>query len=162
MSVPWESYLVRLLFDKIVLALLCFLIVFQAPYLYGDPDYIRVSSLEGGGGIYLNISIENVEPSKYEVNRGETVTFTVSLRNRGEDAENHIILRALSSKKEVLAEKVVRLYSWSVKNTMVEALTWDTSVNPPGTYSVTIEAPIFGDADDFDNFYTLPRAIIVK
>lgn len=150
--------------EKIVSALLLSLIIFRAHPLYAGPphdNFITVSGFEGGGGIYINISIESVVPSNYEVNRGEAVIFTVSLRNRGEDVEKYIILRALS-KKRVLAEKVVNLYSWNVKDMMVVAFTWDTSDNPPGNYPVTIEAPIFGDSDDFDNFYKLTRAIVIR
>lgn len=115
----------------------------------------------GGGDLYINLAVESVEVNTGKEKRGDTIDFIVTLHNKGEEIARPVTVRALSGKR-VLGEVVVSRYDWNVKNRMVVKVDWDTSGFEPGEYPVKVEAPLFGDADDFDNVYKLPSNIVLK
>jgi hypothetical protein len=124
--------------------------------------HIQVAQSEtGNGGVYINISIENVEVDRTEASRGDEINFKITLHNMGEEGERRAVIRA-TSRRKVLVEKIVDLDYWDVKDKIVVMLTWDTSGNEAGRYRVKIELPIFGDANDFDNVYRMKDEIVIR
>jgi hypothetical protein len=110
--------------------------------------------------MYIDITIENVEPSTYETVRGDKVYFKITLHNRGGVGAGFQTVRALSGKK-VLASKLADLDLWDVRDRMVVELTWDTSKSEQGKHQVRIELPMFIDADEFDNVFKLSKPITI-
>jgi hypothetical protein len=114
-----------------------------------------------GQGVYIDITIEDVAVQAYEVTRGEKVTFTVTLRNRGEITEDYISFRLYSGKR-LLTEKTVYPDSWDVKDMATFDFVWDTRDISPGSYPVLVEAFMFSDQDAWDNRYEIPQKMIVR
>lgn len=115
----------------------------------------------GKGGPYINVTIEDVEADRYDIARGETVLFRVTLHNRGELGEGTVTMYALAG-REVLTSGLVRLDSWDVRSRKVIEFPWNTANSAPGTYRVTIDLPLSGDADEFDNRYRLSKDITIR
>jgi hypothetical protein len=134
-------------------------IAFPGSFIGGDIVLSQADS--GKGGPYINVTIENVEADRYDVARGETVLFRVPLHNRGELGEGSVTMYALAGGK-VLSSKLVSLDSWDVWDRMVVDFHWNTADNPPGIYRVTVDFPLSGDADEFDNRYRLSRDITIR
>ncbi|NIO16359.1 MAG: hypothetical protein GTN70_05095 [Deltaproteobacteria bacterium] len=131
------------------------------PGSFTDGHIVISQGDSGKGGPYINVTIENVEADRYDVTRGDTVLFKVTLHNRGELGESSVTMYAIAGKK-VLSSKLVSLDSWDVRDRMVVDFPWNTADSPPGTYRVTIDFPLSGDADEFDNRYRLSRNITIR
>jgi hypothetical protein len=110
---------------------------------------------------YINLAVDKVDVDKREAARGDTISFEVTLHNKGEVIRGPVTVRAVSGKR-TLVSIVISDFYWDVKDKMVVNLTWDTSKFDPGSYPIKIEAPLFEDQDDFDNELKLSFEIVIK
>ncbi len=111
--------------------------------------------------VYINLAVDKVDVDKREASRGDKITFTVTLHNKGELINGPVVVRAVSGQK-TLTSKLLSNFYWDVKDKMEVILAWDTSKAEPGSYPVKVEAPLFEDEDDFDNDLNLSFEIVIR
>lgn len=143
--------------------LLTILFLVCAVYPYGFPsDHMAFRGRERlRDEVYINLAVDKVDVDKREAARGDKITFTVTLHNKGELINGPVVVRAVSGQK-TLTSKLLSNFYWDVKDKMEVILAWDTSKAEPGSYPVKVEAPLFEDEDDFDNDLKLSFEIVIR
>lgn len=143
--------------------LLTILFLVCAVYTYGSPsDHMAFRGRERlRDEVYINLAVDKVDVDKREAVRGDKITFTVTLHNKGEVIRGPVVVRAVSGQK-TLTSKLLSNFYWDVKDKMEVILVWDTSNTEPGSYPVKVEAPLFEDEDDFDNDLKLSFEIVIR
>lgn len=111
--------------------------------------------------VYINLAVDSVSVDKWEVARGDKITFEVTLHDKGEVIQGPVIVRVLSGRK-TLASKNISDFYWDVKDKMAVTIVWDTAQFEPGSYPVKVEAPLFEDQDSFDNELKLEYEIVIR
>jgi hypothetical protein len=133
--------------------------------VHDPPDENHGFTVIGRGGPpFTDIGIVDVVLDKTTAVRRETVTFFITLKNRGDTIHFEptvIRVRAVSG-RTLLVEEAVELGGWDILDRMKVILRWDTSNFPSGMYRVKIEAPHEYDADRSDNSVTVSDDIIIR
>lgn len=115
--------------------------------------HIKLAEASVGIGAYCgNIDIRKVLLDRSEVSMGESINFSVQVRNKGCVDEQFITVRAYSGGK-LVAKKIVHLNFTDPGETMMVRFGWDTGNVSPGRYKVRIEAPLRSEWDSSDNSY---------
>jgi len=120
---------------------------------------IQLASDDGGGGMAVNLTLQQMTVSPIRAFVGDTINVDVVVDNR-EDGSDTAWVEIYANKKKV-AQQMFRWGGPGMERTHRISVPWNTTGFAPGEYTLRVNVFVFQDISPFDNDHTMDTPVIL-